>query len=195
MAVLHRNEQFDPQSDSLVRKEMSRLRAKLADYYAGEGARDVVLIHSNRSYRFEFRWRSAAAEVPADPRPCLLILPPAPAGGAEALFDELMLCLGGSSRFRLISRTSAHWYAGLSIDVRQICGQSGADLLVEIALRCQDGAHSVLLWIVDGHNGNSLASTRVAVPAGPPGADGDWQQAAAVAAKWLNEYERSEEKR
>src|SRR5688572_13297499 len=33
--VLNRGPEFDPRSDSVVRKEMSRLRAKLADYYAG----------------------------------------------------------------------------------------------------------------------------------------------------------------
>jgi hypothetical protein len=37
---------FDPQTNSLVRKEMSRLRKKLAPYYAREGARERIRIHS-----------------------------------------------------------------------------------------------------------------------------------------------------
>ncbi|HWB95360.1 MAG TPA: helix-turn-helix domain-containing protein, partial [Bryobacteraceae bacterium] len=39
-----RPESFDPQTDSVVRVQMARLRAKLLEYYASEGQWDDVLI-------------------------------------------------------------------------------------------------------------------------------------------------------
>lgn len=193
VSVLHRNAQFDPQSDSLVRKEMSRLRAKLATYYAGEGSRDQVTIHSSRSYRFEFRWRASGGGDPiGDSRPCLLILPPTvetPENPSALFFDELMLCLGASTRYRLISRTSARWYAGQPSDVRQICGQSGADLLVETVLRCDDNALTALLWMVDGQSGNTCSSARIRVDSTESGTSSQWQELARLAAGWLEQNE------
>jgi hypothetical protein len=46
---------FDPQSDSTVRVQASRLRVKLAEYYAGEGAADPILVKIPKgSYHLTF---------------------------------------------------------------------------------------------------------------------------------------------
>ena len=42
--VFGRKPDYDPRRDAVVRMEASRLRARLAEYYAGPGARDVVRI-------------------------------------------------------------------------------------------------------------------------------------------------------
>src|SRR5207302_9882366 len=42
--VLERPAGFDPQSDSTVRVQVGRLRLKIADYYATEGANDLVVV-------------------------------------------------------------------------------------------------------------------------------------------------------
>jgi DNA-binding response OmpR family regulator len=42
--VLGRPAGFDPQSDSTVRVQAGRLRVKLAEYYAHEGADDPILV-------------------------------------------------------------------------------------------------------------------------------------------------------
>src|SRR5579864_5638875 len=42
--VFGRSADFDPQSDSCVRVQAKRLRQKLEEYYAGEGAKDTVLV-------------------------------------------------------------------------------------------------------------------------------------------------------
>src|SRR3954452_6970137 len=42
--VFGRRPGFDPQQDSTVRSEAARLRARLAEYYAGEGSGDAVVI-------------------------------------------------------------------------------------------------------------------------------------------------------
>ena len=41
--VFGRDDDFDPQVDSMVRVQAGRLRAKLAEYYGGEGADDPDL--------------------------------------------------------------------------------------------------------------------------------------------------------
>jgi TolB-like protein len=42
--VFDRAADYDPRVDSIVRVEAARLRAKLAEYYAGEGSRDTVVL-------------------------------------------------------------------------------------------------------------------------------------------------------
>jgi len=42
--VFGRQPGFDPKQDSTVRSEAARLRARLTEYYAGEGSRDTVII-------------------------------------------------------------------------------------------------------------------------------------------------------
>jgi TolB-like protein/Tfp pilus assembly protein PilF len=44
LEVFGRPESFDPRLDTIVRVQASKVRAKLKEYYAGEGARDAVLI-------------------------------------------------------------------------------------------------------------------------------------------------------
>ena len=42
--VFHRKPDYDPKQDSIVRTEAGRLRARLAEYYTGEGSADPVII-------------------------------------------------------------------------------------------------------------------------------------------------------
>ena len=56
--VLGRPAGFDPQSDSTVRVQAGRLRVKLAEYYAQEGANDPVLVEIPKgSYALTFTLR------------------------------------------------------------------------------------------------------------------------------------------
>lgn len=57
--ALGRGESFNPQIDPIVRVEAIRLRAALARYYSGVGARDPLLIEMPRGhYVVCFRWRA-----------------------------------------------------------------------------------------------------------------------------------------
>src|ERR1700757_5257190 len=57
--VLGRPAGFDPQSDSTVRVQAGRLRVKLAEYYANEGAHDAIVVEIPRgSYGLTFHLRS-----------------------------------------------------------------------------------------------------------------------------------------
>jgi hypothetical protein len=63
--VLGRPAGFDPQSDSTVRVQAGRLRVKLAEYYAHEGAADPILVEIPKgSYALTFQLRTGKVGVP-----------------------------------------------------------------------------------------------------------------------------------
>lgn len=62
--VFGRRPGFDPQQDSTVRSEAARLRARLAEYYAGEGSSDGVVIELPKGgYTPRFRLTESAGET------------------------------------------------------------------------------------------------------------------------------------
>jgi TolB-like protein len=66
--VFGRDERYDPRLDSIVRVEARRLRTKLDEYYAREGADDEVIIKMRRgSYAPYFERRSGATEAAGQP--------------------------------------------------------------------------------------------------------------------------------
>ncbi len=68
--VLGRPPGFDPQSDSTVRVQAGRLRVKLAEYYAHDGADDPILVEIPKgSYvlAFQPRGKAGTAATPAPP--------------------------------------------------------------------------------------------------------------------------------
>jgi hypothetical protein len=79
--VLGRPPGFDPQSDSTVRVQAGRLRVKLTEYYAHEGADDPIIVEIPKgSYALTFHVRAPKAGAqPAPP----LILQPSPKKGRE----------------------------------------------------------------------------------------------------------------
>jgi len=73
--VYGRPENFDPQSDSTVRVQASRLRVKLAEYYAGEGAADPILVKIPKgSYHLVFE--AKPVETPPLPQVVPSVQPP-----------------------------------------------------------------------------------------------------------------------
>jgi TolB-like protein len=79
--VFDRDESYDPRLDSIVRVEAARLRSKLAEYYAGEGRGDAVVLslpkggyapavtleHPSASVNGTAIAGAASAEIPATP--------------------------------------------------------------------------------------------------------------------------------
>src|SRR5256714_14427569 len=60
--VLGRQQDFDPHVDSMVRVQAGRLRTKLAEYYASEGAEDSVVVKLPKgTYGLSFLPRPIAA--------------------------------------------------------------------------------------------------------------------------------------
>ncbi len=70
--VFGRSDDFDSQTDSIVRVHTGRLRSKLAEYYLTEGAEDSIIISIPKgSYALSWRFRDSAPkiveEAPAPP--------------------------------------------------------------------------------------------------------------------------------
>jgi hypothetical protein len=63
--VLGRPTGFDPQSDSTVRVQAGRLRVKLSEYYAHDGANDPILVEIPKgSYALHFQLRTPQSGAP-----------------------------------------------------------------------------------------------------------------------------------
>jgi TolB-like protein len=149
---------FDPQADSLVRKEISRLRQKLAQYYGREGARDRIHIHCRGGYLLRFVWADRRMET-RGVLPCILILPfrsdAELRGHALDLAEELAVRLGELGRAELVSPTTALSYLGRVGDIRSFASECGADYVVEGSLESGDDYLRATLWFVDGHTGRT----------------------------------------
>jgi hypothetical protein len=66
--VFGRPADFDPQSDSTIRVQAGRLRMKLAEYYAGEGATDPILVKIPKgSYHLTFEVRPLEPQLQTVP--------------------------------------------------------------------------------------------------------------------------------
>jgi adenylate cyclase len=89
--VFGRPPDFDAQSDALVRVEAGRLRRRLVEYYAGEGAHDPVRIDLPRgSYAVESTFLQTAAGTAADSEASLAV---APSGSAVAAWPRVAAAL------------------------------------------------------------------------------------------------------
>ena len=74
--VFGRSEDFDPQSDSAIRVQAGRLRLKLLDYYAHEGANDRVVVEMpNGVYSLNFHFRDVPAPAVLPQQPVLASAP------------------------------------------------------------------------------------------------------------------------
>jgi hypothetical protein len=178
-SVLRRKD-FDPQADSLVRKEMSRLREKLARYYRTEGASDPVRICASGGYLFSFEPMTSIQQGDAS---CWLMLPlrsaPENAAAGERLMEDLFLELDARGGPRMVAFTTALGYRGRVGDVRQFATECGAGCVVEGSLRQQGQAMEAAFWLVDGHSGRAIKSKRFSAATLP--------DLASMAGSWLLE--------
>jgi TolB-like protein len=176
---------FDPQTDSLVRKEMRRLREKVQQYYSKEGARDQVRLISGGGYLFRFVWSeqtiSGIGENSASP--CLLVLPirsPKDLGGqATHLFEDLLVRLGEQGVAQLIAPTTALSYRERVGDIREFARECGADAVVEGSLALDETKLRLSLWFVDGATGRVDRPGRFAAS--------EIHELSRLAASWLHE--------
>jgi serine/threonine-protein kinase len=93
--VFDRGEAFDPGTDTIVRVEARRLRAKLKEYYEKEGQNDPVIIEiPDRGYTALFRTRPHPTTVPWFRSPKLVLA-------------AAVLLFGGIAAWRLTLRSGA----------------------------------------------------------------------------------------
>jgi hypothetical protein len=66
VSVFGRSPDYDPKTDTIVRSQAWRLRAKLSDYYASEGAEDSVIISVPKGqYTAVFCYRNGPSAKPS----------------------------------------------------------------------------------------------------------------------------------
>lgn len=176
--VLNRKD-FDPQTDSLVRKEMSRLREKLSRYYLSEGMQDPIRIVAGGGYLLGFE-RHGRLD-PESGKPCWLVLPlrskPELAEHGEQLLEELLIGLGVFEGPELVAYTTALGYRGRMGDIRQFAAECHADFIVEGSLRQRNDSIEATVWLVDGQTGRARRSTRISAS--------DALELARLATAWL----------
>ena len=162
VAVLNRKD-FDPQTDSLVRKEMSRLREKLSRYYLTEGLHDDVRISAGGGYRISFERRGTLSAAPD--KSCWLVLPCRTgadlAEHGDQLLEELLFALGEKDGPALVAYTTALAYRGRAGDVREFAAECRADFVLEGSLRHRNESIELTVWLVDGQSGRALRSKRI----------------------------------
>jgi TolB-like protein/Tfp pilus assembly protein PilF len=142
--VFDKPESFDTRVDPIVRVEAGRLRAKIRDYYDGEGSNDPVWLGlRKRGYSPAFHRRKAEAPPAADPQspdhpgraprsdPRVIAVLPfedlSPEKKQEYFCDgmtqEIISALAKIEGLSVTARTSAAQFKGKPEDVREIARQ------------------------------------------------------------------------
>jgi TolB-like protein len=127
--VFDRDADYDPRIDSIVRVEAARLRTKLAEYYAGPGAADPVILQMRKGgYAPDFAERATDRVV----RPASLLL-----AAAVSVFAVIAVWRGG-----VAGRERAG--SPVSIAVLPFAHYSTSDADERLAARLTDGVTSEL---------------------------------------------------
>src|SRR3984893_16055385 len=152
MEVFDRTADYDPNIDAIVRVEARRLRAKLKAYYEdAPGTADPVLIALRPgSYVPIFRWLDSkqpshhpesGAAIPLS-RASVAVLPfvnmsPEPEQDyfCDGISEEIINSLTRVSGLKVIARTSAFQFKGMSVDIREVGQRLGADFVIEGSVR------------------------------------------------------------
>jgi hypothetical protein len=117
---------FDPRISSVVRVDAARLRTKLRDYYAADGAADELVIDLPKgSYTPAFRGVPVNGVVhPAGAS--IVVLPfsnlsPEPADYfSDGLTEEIIHALSSVQGLHVVARTSAFALKHRNVDVREV---------------------------------------------------------------------------
>jgi adenylate cyclase len=152
MEVFDRSSDYDPNIDAIVRVEAGRLRAKLKAYYEQEpGSNDLILIGVRPGrYVAIFRWlnrqpESKTQELAAGARAStasIAVLPfvnmsPDPEQDyfCDGISEELINSLTRVGGLKVIARTSAFQFKGVSLDIREVGRRLDADFAIEGSVR------------------------------------------------------------
>ncbi len=168
-AVFDKDEFFDPRLDPIVRIEAGRLRTKLRQYYAEEGAADSLrIVFRKRSYApsFQFKDSPVSGRSLSDSEGCPLaiaILPFIDLNPARnrdrfcaALTEELINLANRMTGLQVVARTSVLSFAENMPDVRRIGKELNVDVLLEGSVQRDGGKARISTALVDARNGYRL---------------------------------------
>lgn len=141
--VFDRGHGFDPRVDPIVRVQAAKLRSKLLEYYASEGAHDPVVISIPKgSYAAAFEITGAAAKPLAEERAAVAVLPfvnmsPEPDNEyfSDGLTEEIINALTAVPGLSVVARTSVFRFKGQAPDIREIGSQLRVGTVLEGSVR------------------------------------------------------------
>lgn len=169
---------FDPRMDPIVRVQAGRVRAKLAEYYAQEGANDRILVELPRGQyvpRFSVQSTTSARALglPANAEPAarqsntIAVLPfmnigsdPGSGYFSDGLTEELINALARLPSIRITARRSAFAFKGTDRDIREIGRLLGAGKIVKGSVRKVDDRLSITVQLVNVADGYQLWSEK-----------------------------------
>jgi serine/threonine-protein kinase len=154
--VYGRKDSFDPKTDSIVRVEANRLRAKLKQYYLAEGARDAVRIDIPKGrYAPVFEGKEGEREDRS-----IAVLPfqnmsadPENEYFSDGLTEELINALTRIEGLRVVARTSVFQFKGQSGDIRRIGSELNVRTVLEGSVRRSGDRLRVAAQLIDAANG------------------------------------------
>jgi adenylate cyclase len=169
MEVFDRTSDYDPSIDAIVRVEARRLREKLKAYYTHEpGRNDPVLIALRPgNYVPMFRWLDrkedgAAIQLGA---PSVVVLPfvnmspePEQEYFCDGMTEEIINSLSHMEGLKVIARTSAFQFKGMSVDAREVGRRLDADLLIEGSVRKSGDQLRITAQAIQTESGHHLWS-------------------------------------
>jgi adenylate cyclase len=175
--VYDRNHGYEPMLDPIVRVEAGRLRAKLREYYDGDGQSDPIRIGLDKgSYVATIRgtahasgWSSRAPD-PAEcitEKPSLVVLPFAYEGNssrqasfAEGITEDLITDLSKLPNLFLVSRHVSLAYKRTKRLPRTIAQNLGVRYLLEGSVRYAAARIRISAQLVDAASGQALWGAR-----------------------------------
>jgi adenylate cyclase len=173
MAVFDRGADFDPAIEPIVRVEAARLRAKLREYYDGEGRSDPLRIEIPKgSYAIRICAAKADEErrdhfATAGDKPSIAVLPfanlsddPSHDYFADGIADDLTTDLSKLSGLVVISRHSSFLYKRSDKSVGAIAKELGVRYLVEGSVRRAEKRVRVGASLIDTVTGAQIWAER-----------------------------------
>jgi serine/threonine-protein kinase len=157
------DQKFDPRISAVVRVDATRLRAKLREYYASEGALDPLIIDVPKgSYTPVF------SEAPSEPsaESAIAVLPfsnlsPEPEEYfSDGLTEEIIHALSSIAGIRVVARTSAFAFKHNNSDVREIGRALNVGFVLEGSVRKSGEVLRVTVQLVNTTDGYQVWSRR-----------------------------------
>jgi TolB-like protein/Tfp pilus assembly protein PilF len=187
-AVYDRKPSYHPTKDSIVRSEARRLRAKLKEYYEGEGKHDPIFIYFRLgSYVPVFRSREMLEreektfEASNEPTPAgppgtaIAVIPFAAISGSEfatavaqGITDELVHRLMRAEGCRVIAWSSMMHLGAQTTDIPLLVEKLGVQVVFEGTVRLENNRVRVTARMVDS-DGFQMWSQQFEAEAGPEG--------------------------
>ena len=164
MDVYDRDRKFDPRVDSIVRVDAGRLRAKLREFYASEGANSQIAIEIPKgSYKAVFTrlqddsLRSHRLPVAIKALAVLPFTDLSPGGDpqflGDAIVEELVHALSSIPGIRVVSRISVLALNNDRMDAQELGRRLGVEFFVEGSIRKVKHRIRIMVRLTDAGTG------------------------------------------